>query len=69
MNVILPEDVSIRIRDFITGSRDFPYIEENELMCLLFVYGRDHRIKTETEVNETLDLVERTVANITKEIE
>jgi hypothetical protein len=69
MNLILPEDISTRIRDFITGGRDFPYIEENELMCLLFVYGRDHRVKTETEVNETLDLVERTVANITKEIE
>ena len=57
MNMILPEDISFRIRDFITGDRDFPYIKENELMCLLYVYGKDHEVKTETEINEAFDLL------------
>lgn len=69
MNMIFPEDISHRIKDFIMGQRDFPYIKENELTCLLYVYGKDHRVKTKSEVNEVLDLAERTSTSIIKEIE
>src|SRR5262249_8834799 len=69
MNMILPEDISSRLKDFITGGRNFPYIKEKEIMCLLYVYGKDHKIKNEIEVKEAFDLADRTVANVTKEIE
>ena len=69
MNMILPEDISSRIKDFISGRKDFPYIRENEIMCLLYVYGKDRKIKSEIEVKEAIDLANRTVANVDKEID
>ncbi len=69
MNMILPEDISGRIRDFVSGRRGFPYISENEITCLLYVYGKDLMVKSATEVNEAIDLANRTVANVEKEIE
>ncbi len=69
MNMILPEDIASRIRDFVSGRKEFPYIRENEIMCLLYVYGKDRMIKSDIEVNEAFDLADRTVANVDKEIE
>ena len=69
MNMILPEDISSRIKDFMSGRKDFPYIKENEITCLLYVYGKDRKINNEIEVNEAIDLANRTVANVDKEID
>jgi hypothetical protein len=69
MNMILPEDISLRIRNFVMGEQDFPYIKESELACILYVYGKYHKVKTEWGVKEAVDIAERTAANFAKEIE
>ena len=42
--MILPEDISKRIAEFITGQTNFPIIGENELMCIFCLYGKNKKV-------------------------
>ena len=41
MNIILPENISKRIEEFMRGNENFPFIESNELICILYLYGEE----------------------------
>src|SRR5919109_3049800 len=69
MRIILPEDISTRIAEFMAGMRNFPFIRDNELICVFYLYGRNSKVNGEEEMKEVIDLAERTVANLTRDIE
>ena len=69
MNIILPENISKRIEEFMRGNENFPFIESNELICILYLYGRKNKIIGKEEVKKVIDLAERTVTQITRDIE
>ena len=48
--MILPEDISKRIADFITGQTNFPFIGENELMCIFCFYGKNKKVNGNKEL-------------------
>jgi hypothetical protein len=69
MRIILPEDISTRIAEFMAGMRNFPFIRDNELICVFYLYGRNSKVNGEEEMKEVIDLAERTVANLSRDIE
>jgi hypothetical protein len=42
--MILPEDISERISAFISGSLDFPFVKKDELISVLYLYGKNNTI-------------------------
>jgi len=68
MRIILPENISERIGEFLMGKQDFPFVEDNELMCILFLYGRHSKVDN-NEKWEVMDLATETVNKLYLEIE
>lgn len=68
MRIILPENISERIGEFLIGKQDFPFIENYELMCILFLYGRLSK-DDNNEKWEVIDLATETVNKLYLEIE
>jgi hypothetical protein len=64
MRIILPENISERIGEFLTGKLNFPFVESHELMCILFLYGKSSQVD-----NNALDLATKTVSKFNLEIE
>jgi hypothetical protein len=68
MGMILPEDISKRIAQFINGQENFPFVKNNELMCIFYLYGKKSKINGENQLQYVIDLATRTVANMSKDI-
>ena len=69
MRIILPENISERISAFLCHKQKFPFISNNELMCIFFLYGRKWKVNGENRYNEALDLADQTYRKISKDIE
>ena len=67
MTMILPEDISERISSFIAGSLDFPFIKRDELILLLYLYGRN--IKMASHPDKVFAIAKKTVENLENSIE
>ena len=68
MRMIFPENISDRIAEFLMGKHDFPFVEEYELMCILFLYGREGKVDN-NEKWEIMDLATKTVNKLHIDIE
>jgi hypothetical protein len=66
--MILPDDMAERISEFIAGKRNFPFVGPDELMCMMYLYGRNNRIK-EGEIDEVSSLAQYTASQLGKEID
>lgn len=69
MAMVLPDDTSNRIVDFISGKRGFPFVGKDELMCLMYLYGKDGRVNDGNEAEEASGLAQRTAAQLGQEID
>jgi hypothetical protein len=68
MAMILPDDMTERISEFITGKRNFPFVNPDELMCIMYLYGRNNMIR-EDEIDEVSSLAQHTASQLGKEID
>lgn len=64
MRIILPENISERMGEFLIGKINFPFVECHELMCILFLYAKSSQVD-----NNALDLATKTVNKFNLEIE
>jgi len=69
MGMILPENVSERISAFLCDKQKFPFIRNNELMCIFFLYGKKWKVNGENGHKEAIDLADQTYRKISKDIE
>ena len=71
LRIILPEDISNRIAEFMNGRQIFPFIEDSELICIFYLYGKNNSLDNDngTELKRALNLAERTVTKMSKDIE
>jgi hypothetical protein len=69
MAMILPDDIVERISEFITGKRNFPFVDSDELMCIMYLYGRNNRLEKKHEIDEVSSLAQHTASNIGQEID
>src|SRR5918911_1677438 len=68
MAMILPDDMAERISEFIAGKRNFPFVGSDELMCMMYLYGRNNMIK-EGEIDEVSSLAQHTASQLGREID
>jgi hypothetical protein len=66
--MILPDDIAERISEFIAGKRNFPFVDPDELMCIMYIYGMNNRIK-EREIDEVGSLAQHTASQLGQEID
>lgn len=67
MQMILPEDIHWRLAEFMQGRKVFPFIENNELVCIFYLYliSENH---DELERKKAVDVATQTVKRISFEI-
>lgn len=65
--MILPEDISERISSFISGKLDFPFVKKDELISLLYLYGKSNAVLDHPE--RVLAIAKKTVETLEKSIE
>jgi len=68
MTMILPEDISERISAFISGKLDFPFVKKDELISVLYLFGKNNTIishpeKVLTIAKETVERLEHSIQN------
>ncbi len=68
MAMILPDDIAERISGFIASKLNFPFVGPDELMCIMYLYGRNSRIG-EGEINEVSSLAQHTASQLGQEID
>ena len=68
MAMVIPDNIAERIAEFVAGSRSFPFIEKDETMCLMYLYGRSNGIK-DSDIGEVAGLAGRTADQMAAEID
>jgi hypothetical protein len=68
MAMILPDDIAERISGFIAGKRSFPFVGRDELMCIMYLYGRNSRV-SERDIGEVSSLAQHTASQLGQEID
>lgn len=68
MAMILPDDIAERISGFIAGKRNFPFVGPDELMSIMYLYGRNSKIG-EGEIDEVSSLAQHTASQMGQEID
>jgi len=68
MSMILPEDISERISSFISGRLEFPFVKKDELISVLYLYGKNstiisHPEKVLTIAKKTVERLEHSIQN------
>ena len=69
MRMILPEDISNRVSKFIADRQSFPFIRNDELMCIFYLYGKKNGVRYDKEYSEVMNLAENTVIKLRRDIE
>ena len=59
MGIFMPHDISIRIKQFMAGQLEFPFIKKDELLAAFYLFGKDYEVIGESEVKATSDLAKR----------
>ena len=68
MAMILPDGIAERISGFIAGKVNFPFVGRDELMCIMYLYGRNSKI-AESEIEEVSSLAQHTASQLGQEID
>ena len=68
MAMVLPDDIAGTITEFIGGRRSFPFVGRNELMCMMYLYGRIGRVG-EKQIDEVNSLAHRTASQLSQDID
>jgi hypothetical protein len=67
MSMILPEDISERISSFISGRLEFPFVKKDELISVLYLYGKNNTIINQPE--KVLTIAKKTVERLEHSIQ
>ena len=68
MGMFLPVDISSRIKQFLAGKREFPFIKQDELAATFYMFGKDYGVKGQEEIQIAIDLAKRATAQLAKDI-
>lgn len=68
MAMLLPDGFAGRISEFVAGRRSFPFVNSDELMCLMYLYGKAERVG-ENEIDEVTSLAGRTASQLGQDID
>lgn len=67
MGLLFPEDLPERIKAFLAGEKDFPYISAEEIIGLFYIFGKQRGISS-GETAQILQLCGKTVREFDKAV-
>jgi hypothetical protein len=68
MAMVLPDDISSRLSDFVVGRRSFPFLEKDETACLMYLFGKRWGV-ADPDIEEASEVAKRTAGQMSVEIE
>lgn len=68
MAMVLPDGIAARISDFVAGRLGFPFIEKDETVCVMYLYGSKAGVGN-GEVGEAAELAKRTADQMSADID
>jgi hypothetical protein len=68
MGIFMPRDIQNRVLQFIDGKLTFPFIREDEIIGVFFLFGKDGKISNEVDILIAKDLARNGINQITKEV-
>lgn len=68
MAMVLPDNIASRIVEFIAGRRTFPFVGRDELLCMMYLYGKSDRVN-DKEIEEVNALAQRTTLQLGQDID
>ena len=68
MGLLFPEDLPERIKAFLAGKREFPYISADEIIGLFYIFGKQKEISSGIETAQILQFCGKTVRDFDKVI-
>jgi hypothetical protein len=68
MAMVLPDGIAERILEFIAGKCSFPFVRWDELMCIMYIYGKNNKV-CKNEIAEAGSLAHRTAAQMGQDID
>jgi hypothetical protein len=64
----MPPDIQSRVLHFMDGNLTFPFIREDELVGIFFLFGKDNKVSSEIEILSAKDLARKGMDQITREV-
>jgi hypothetical protein len=68
MAMILPDDIAERISGFIASKLSFPFVGRDELMCIMYLYGRNSMV-SESDIDKVSSLAQNTASQLGQKID
>jgi hypothetical protein len=68
MAMVLPDDIARRIAELMAGRRSFPIVGRDELMCMMYLYGKSGGVG-EKEIEQANSLAQRTASQLSQDID
>ena len=68
MGMFLPEDVALRISEFMAGHKSFPFIEKDEIMAIFYLFGKNKGVVGDKEAETAVDLARKTIQRSSSDI-
>ncbi len=61
MGIFTPMDISSRIIQFIEKKIEFPFIKEDEIVGIFYLFGKDNKVTSELEILSVRNIAKRTM--------
>jgi hypothetical protein len=61
MGIFTPIDISDRIIQFIEKKIEFPFIKEDEIVGIFYLFGKDNKVTSELEILSVRNIAKRTM--------
>jgi hypothetical protein len=68
MGIFMPPDIAHRIKQFMTGMVNFPFIKKDEMIAAFYLLGKNNGVLGESEIKAATDLAKRTVEQVARDI-
>ncbi|HET6588703.1 MAG TPA: hypothetical protein VFG45_00900 [Candidatus Nitrosocosmicus sp.] len=68
MGFFLPVDISERILEFLNGSLQFPFVSNNEIMGIFFLFGKKFGVNTSLDILSAKDISRKTIDQLKRQI-
>ncbi|WP_148685548.1 hypothetical protein [Candidatus Nitrosocosmicus hydrocola] len=68
MGFFLPDDIYERLIKFLDGNLSFPFVREDEILGIFFLFGKKYGIKNNLDILSAKDITRKTIDQLKREI-
>lgn len=68
MGFFLPTDIYKRLLRFLDGNLQFPFVKEDEILGIFFLFGKNYGIKNNLDILSAKDITRKTIDQLKREM-